>query len=318
MENGLKNGDTIKLILTSPTSSSKSISSISFPTLDEPTNRRFVIHLKILKLIKNQLESGQVISKRQLYYMDVNLFRNQAVVDKCIDKLADCLGLSIEQLKIAASQKGLVYSQLSLNSYLISRNIGTSLIPRIGLTSKPSDFKIVFNNDKLEQPKSIIILEKDAILSGLVNREKQSTTRLFDKSILITGRGFPDRLTKHFVYILSRKFNNVPFLGYFDADIYGWMIAREYKCKPIKSLSTFNVSCCPELNIRGANLFPNNYQSSKVSQFIKLTHRDVYTSLLQLQNLPQNFDISITELQRSLFFGIKRELQLDDIIADFH
>lgn len=317
IENGLKNGDTIKLELLSSTSKSKSL--ITFPNFDYKINRKFTIYFKILHLIYNQLKLNNVVSKRQLYYLDVNLFQNQSIVDNCVDKIADCLGVSIEDLKISASQKGLVYGDLEILTntnviYSTKRSNSSTLIPPISLNSKPEDLKITFNNNSWEQPNAIIILEKDAILSGLINNEINAPQ--FQNSILITGRGFPDRLTKHFIYILTKTFSQIPIYGYFDSDIYGLMIAIDYKFK------NFN-SPCQNLIIKGASLFPKHFNTNcKMDYFIPLNDRDVFVTISQFQslldnnNLKHNLASLIIHMQRSLFLQVKRELQLFDILDD--
>jgi meiotic recombination protein SPO11 len=316
IECGLKDGQRIKLELYSSTSKRKS--TLIFPSLKLQNNKKFAIYFYLLRLIYNQIELNEIISKRQIYYMNVSLFKQQSIVDSCIDKIADCLGLSIEQLRIAASQKGLIYADLIVNDLhdkcriiKISRDNGPSLIPLISLSSKPSDFNFIFNNNPLCIPISIIILEKDAILSSLINTQQNKLN--FKNTILISGRGFPDRLTKHFIWILSESFKSVPIYGYFDADIYGSLIAFEYK---YKNFNTFNNPPCSNLQIRGAKLFPFNFDKThSLSYLIPLNNRDILVAISRFQSLIKNVEI-LREMQRSLFLQVKRELQLTDIAID--
>lgn len=249
--------------------------------------------------------------------MDVKLFKRQSTVDECVDTISKCLGVPIEGFKVTASQKGLLFADLKMNNHLIKRDNGASLIPLISLSSKLQDFQIVFNGDPQNEPQSIIILEKDAILSGLVSRSKVDPCSSFKNSILLTGRGFPDRLTKHFTRILSQRFPNAPILGFFDSDVYGFMIALEYKLKPF-NLQT-QEPCCSEMQINGAKLFQN---VTSEADLINLTDKDVQMSFSLLCNLEKlnlqtldGMQSAITNLQRCLFFGIKRELKLNDVYA---
>lgn len=290
---------------------------LTFPNLKENINWKFTVYLRLLKLIHTQIIKGEIISKRQLYYADVKLFKKQTIVDECLDNIALSFNLSIEKLNIIASQKGLIYGELSIDNYKISKSIGSTLIPVINLSSSLSDSKIIFNNNENSSPDSIIILEKDAILSGLINIEKSNKhlTQKFNNSILITARGYPDRLTKHFINILTIKFNKCKIYGYFDSDVYGFMIALEYSSKPMNNNTS--LPCVSNMIIKGAKLFDNNV---KYSDLIPLNDKDISTSMSLLNRLKtyddttlDSLNSSIKNLQRSLYFGFKRELKIVDI-----
>lgn len=312
IENGLKNGETITLQLHSISKTfTPSTTTVSFPSLKPEVNHKFAVYFRVLRLIYNQITLNESISKRQIYYMDVKLFQKQSVVDKCIDNLANSFGLSIEHLNVHASQKGLIYGDLSMNSFHASRLSGCSLIPYIKSSAKYSDFQIAFNNKSDAIPRSIIILEKDAILSALVNKEKNLAKRLFDDSILITGRGFPDRQTKQFVSLVCEKYNSTPVYGYFDADIYGFMIAMEYKIKP---LVQYHMPCCPRMQIKGAKLIPKITEENERLDLLPISEKDIKLTLSQLVTFKHNnFNSQFIEMQRSLFLCIKRELRVEDI-----
>lgn len=251
--------------------------------------------------------------------MDVKLFKRQYVINNCIDILSSSLGLSIEQLKIHASQKGLIYANLSIQNknnsekFVVSREMGSCLIPLISLDSKIDDFIFSFNFTSNEFPKCIIIVEKDSILSALIDREKINADKLFNDIILITGRGFPDRLTKHFVYLLCKYFNNSPIYGFFDCDVFGFMIAMEYK---LKAYNQSNQPCCPNLKIKGSLLFPSNIINNLKLDYIPINNKDITFSISQFIdfNKTNNQLNLLKELQRSLFFLLKRETQIEDVI----
>ncbi|KAG0688803.1 hypothetical protein C6P40_000507 [Pichia californica] len=300
MENGLKYGDSITLKLNS-TNKQKFTTILKFPTLNPSKNEKFVIYFRVLKLIYIQLQLNKSISKRQLYYMDVKLFKRQSNVDNCIDALSNSFGLPLINLKLHASQKGLIFANLTIDSFNLSKIQGSCLIPNIISLYPPI---IKFENNEI--PNSIIILEKDAILSAIIDKEKNSIIKSFNKSIIITGRGFPDRMTKDFVKLLCQKYNSTPVYGYFDTDIYGLMIAIEYKSK-------LSYSCSPNLQIKGALLFPNK----RKIDYIPLTDKDTQMISSQLKNSPfkkfESVKFQFKEIQRSMFLYVKRELQIDDI-----
>lgn len=280
------------------------------------TNHRFAVYLKIFKLIHNQLQQSQSISKRQIYYSDVKLFQRQETVDNCIDIISNSLGLSIEQLNIHASQKGLIYADLHSNKFTLSKSHGSSLIPSIPSTlSTPN----IILSSITPIPNAIIVLEKDAILSALVKGENESSIKTFNNSILLTGRGFPDRLTKQFLNLLSNYlFQQIPVYGYFDADIYGLLISTEYK---FKNFNNTNHPPCSKLIIKGAKLFPSKWNQKELN-LIPITSKDIQMSISHFNkfnnciNDTSYNDIinpQIREIKRSMFLGVKRELQINDI-----
>lgn len=335
IELGLKNGDTIRIEIYSKQSyrkndsyknreETKKLTVITFPNLKENINIKFAIYFRILKLIYNQLEAKEAISKRQIYYMDVKLFKKQAIVDRVIDIIANSLNLNIEQLNVHASQKGLVCANLQFSStkfgnYQIFNDNMSSLIPAIPTFATTDDFQITFNNSIYENPKQIIIMEKDAILSALLAKNKTNQDSMFKRSILLSGRGFPDRSTKNFVKLVCQKFGNIPVMGFFDADIYGFMIFKEYKSKPFDQSKE---SCCEHLQYNGAMIFPKVMKNNKRLDFLPLTEADIKVSLSQMNSLSltkreeiNEISEAVKQIQRSLFLCVKRELQVEDILA---
>lgn len=248
-----------------------------------------------MKLISLQINLGEYISKRQLYYSDVNLFQSQSTVDEAVDRIALALNCSLDSLCIQPSQKGLVHGKLDIKTkkHVFTIN-GAALIPPISPSIEENDIEI-----NLRSINKIIVLEKDAIFSGIVN--STNPTNLMN-TLLITGKGFPDRLTKHFLYILSKKFPNIPVVGYFDSDVYGFMIASQYASQNYIN----GVACCERLQFKGAKLLSNPAKNN----FIPITDKDVTMSISQIATVHTD---CVRELQRSMFLYVKRELELNDI-----
>lgn len=250
----------------------------------------------MLKLISSQIQSGELISKRQLYYLDVKLFRSQSVVDDAVDKICQCLNQTLNDLCILPSQKGLIHGNLTMcfNNKVYTIN-GTALIPSIPLSINEINVDI-----NIATIKQIIVLEKDAILSGLVN---STASYKLEQTLLITGKGFPDRLTKHFVFLITKKFPEIPIYGYFDSDVYGFMIASEY----LNRQYIGGEPCGKGMLFKGAKLL------SSTSNFLSLTSKDITMSMSQISSI---YNSCVCELQRSMFLCVKRELELSDIADD--
>lgn len=56
---------------------------------------------RILTSVHESLRSGNLISKRSIYYQDVELFGSQGIVDNIVDNLAFTLGVGRGDLNIA-------------------------------------------------------------------------------------------------------------------------------------------------------------------------------------------------------------------------
>lgn len=337
VELGLKNGDPICLSFhISPATKkrgtdgrfkviSKTVS-MTFPSLTAEESTRFARYLKLLKLIRDNIASQRQTTKRQLYYTDVALFSRQKIVDNYVDTISDCLGVSIETLGVVASQKGLIYGNFSFTyrgtRFKISERAGPALIPLVSLNSVEDDF--YFDSP---DPKEIIVLEKEAIFHHLCPRLKGHGI------ILITGKGFPDRLTKVFLHFVTSHYSTVPARALVDSDVYGLMIFNEYKCSAaVVSREHAQTShagrivisdtgslqgvtyepACPHLTYCGVKLFSKDSEQTS-THYLPLTIRDVRAGQKFLTRLERQANSEIPkvihELQLGLFLLLKKEMQ---------
>lgn len=75
-------------------------------------------------------------------------------------------------------------------------------------------------------PLRIIILEKEAIFQSFCRFLAQTNTTC--QIIVVTGKGFPDRLTLRFVAYLSRHFATL-ISAFVDSDVFGISICKQYR-----------------------------------------------------------------------------------------
>lgn len=198
--------------------------------------RKFAAVITILKIFINNLTLKKSSTKRDIYYHDVALFqKSQVFANDIMEIIADSFHFSLENdLKVYPSQKGLIYTELSLQDQgNIWKATEALLIPR------SNDF------DVLGSPSGIIIIEKDAIFKSFCDYIRPLELNL----IVITGKGFPDEKTKRFVQFLSRRFPSVPMLGFMDSDIYGLSILKNFKYT-----KDFSLNLCPQLRFAGVFL----------------------------------------------------------------
>lgn len=160
---------------------------------------------------------------------------------------------------------------------------------------------------------SIIILEKEAIFQSFCRFLAENNPAC--QIIVVTGKGFPDRLTLRFVAYLSRHFATL-ISAFVDSDVYGISICKQYRFGNASQCSTGQ-----NVDINYSGIFLLDYSHG----WLNISHRD-YTfmtnMLLQIQKLRcLHKNNSITcyelykwhrELTRGLMLYKKSEMNLLD------
>lgn len=101
----------------------------------------------------------------------------------------------------------------------------------IGLDSDPvliPRFSAHALSSPSSQPHAIVIIEKEAVFRCFCNHIKLNPS-LYPPLLVVTGKGFPDNLTKQFVTSIHHQHPSVPLLGFVDSDVYGLNILRSYQ-----------------------------------------------------------------------------------------
>lgn len=230
--------------------------------------RRFAAVIKVLKIMIVNLMDNRTSTKRDVYYQDVVLFqKSQPFANELVECIVGSLGMCAERdLKIFASQKGLIFGNMRFR--------------RAGFVCELDEPVLIPRTNELEAvdaPKGIVVIEKEAIFKSFCKYIQKIDIRL----IAVTGKGFPDNLTKRFVGVLGESYPEVPILAFMDSDVYGLSI-----CKNYKYAKNFDALVCPRLTFAG--VFLTEYASGwldisvrdwrMMSNFIrdiKLLHRPV-------------------------------------------
>lgn len=101
----------------------------------------------------------------------------------------------------------------------------------IGLDSDPvliPRFSAHALSSPSSQPHAIVIIEKEAVFRCFCDHIKLNPS-LYPPLLVVTGKGFPDNLTKQFVTSVHHQHPSVPLLGFVDSDVYGLNILRSYQ-----------------------------------------------------------------------------------------
>ncbi|GFP73282.1 meiosis-specific protein SPO11 [Saccharomyces cerevisiae] len=160
---------------------------------------------------------------------------------------------------------------------------------------------------------NIVIVEKEAVFTKLVNNYNKLSTN----TMLITGKGFPDFLTRLFLKKLeqycSKSISDCSIFT--DADPYGISIALNYTHSNER-----NAYICTMANYKGIRitqvLAQNNEVHNKSIQLLSLNQRDYSLAKNLIVSLTANsWDIAtsplknvVIECQREIFFQKKAEM----------
>ncbi|KAI6374401.1 hypothetical protein MCOR25_003190 [Pyricularia grisea] len=199
-------------------------SRLRFPGRSVSEARSFARVLCILEMSHQALISGNIVTKRNIFYQAKALFRDQAVVDRLVDDVAFTLGVGRHSLNITAAGKGLVIGPISFvlnDGTMVScdhmRTEGTIICSTEGL-------------GQIEFPSAcwVLIIEKEATFRTLASSQFFRNSRA-GPGIMITGKGYPDLNTRNLVYCLRDARPWIPIYTLVDYDPDGIRILCTYK-----------------------------------------------------------------------------------------
>ncbi|EXF81389.1 type IIB DNA topoisomerase [Colletotrichum fioriniae PJ7] len=263
--------------------------------------------MRIMQLSLGALTEGRLITKRNIYYQDTDLFKRQSIVDKLVDDLAFTLGLGREDLGIVAASKGLLSGPIILHSRTSEIDASSSehgiLIP-----SARSVSEIDFGPARW-----VLVIEKE-------------------------GKGYPDLNTKQFVHLIHTAKPELSIFALVDFDCYGIAIMRCYShgtrghahenATTVPSIQWLGVKsehlafrqdaiASRELDVNGSSRRPgpSTFESSST---LTLRDRTRATNMIKEidENGTENDRDCRRELQVMLFLGIKAEIQAVDKTGD--
>ncbi|KAL1304175.1 hypothetical protein AAFC00_000600 [Neodothiora populina] len=200
---------------------------VTFPGKTAEEAWRFTVVLRLLELIHEVIRSGGVSTKRDIFYRDPALFGKQSVVDRYVDQIALTLEVPRSALNITAAAKGLM-----TGSVVFCHKDGSQL----DLMASTEGVLIHGLGDILSvdmgAARWVMVVEKEATFHTIIKSDEWQ--RLKWKTIMVTGKGYPDLATRAMVRFLSRAsmhngFANVPVYGLMDYDPDGLAIFMTYK-----------------------------------------------------------------------------------------
>ncbi|KAF3395892.1 Meiotic recombination protein rec12 [Penicillium rolfsii] len=269
---------------------------------------------RVLGIIDQALHAGQLISKRDIFYIDPAYFRSQQTVDSVVDDLAFTIGVDRLAFNVEAASKGLVAGRFRLqheSSVIVDANsTRDTMIPRIQS----------LNDIDISGARWVFIIEKEAVFHRLA-RSRYPTRATMGDGILITGKGYPDVSTREFVhqlFVASDKYKRPPrFYALVDGDPHGMSIMSTYKYGSIAHLhenARLSLPCLEWLGLRVADAILAS-GSPGANPVLSLRPSDRRKILAMLRNNPAWSNNGPepewrAELQRMLMLNAKAEIEM--------
>ncbi|KAK9455380.1 Spo11/DNA topoisomerase VI subunit A [Dipodascopsis uninucleata] len=272
--------------------------SVTFPGSTIANSWRFAALLNVLDVISESLTSQKIVTKRDIYYRNTWLFKSQRVVDKLVDDISRTLDVTRADLGIVAAQKGLVFGSIAIN---LVKSEPIFIDNKVSLIPPMEDIKSIL----ISNVDYILVIEKEAIFRSLCTYIQHRNTEF--RGILITGKGYPDVITRQFITRLVTDYPAIPLFGLFDSDPYGIDIFSVYKfgSRSLSHESENMVSSAIEY--LGVSIIDYDYGWAELSAM----DRKKATRMLELPWISTDAakDLRI-ELQRMLFLNRKAEMNV--------
>jgi meiotic recombination protein SPO11 len=174
--------------------------------------------MRVLEVVNDLLKEDIHATKREVFYTDVNLFKEQKNSDKSIEDVATMLYTTRNSTHIVAAPKGTCVGRLRIrdkNDIIDLEGLGSG-----GWTVSPMLDSIEIIESDAE---FILVIEKDAAMMRLAE------ARFWRKypCILITAQGVGNVAVRMFLKRLSKELN-LPVFSLVDSDPYGHYIHSVY------------------------------------------------------------------------------------------
>ncbi len=169
---------------------------------------------RVMEIIFNLLNAHLHATKREVYYSDVNLFREQKYSDKIIEDVASMIQTTRDSVHIVASARGSAMGRVTIRD-------GGDLIDLTKMGT--GGWAVTPFLDQLEIVESdaefILLSEKDAAVMRLAEAKYWNR----QPCIVITGKGSGDIATRAFLKMLVKELE-IPAFALVDSDPYGHYI----------------------------------------------------------------------------------------------
>jgi len=237
------------------------------------TVRKTALMTRVMELVREICTKGIHVTKRDMFYTDVKLFKVQIESDAVLEEAAAMLGCTRASLNVVASEKGQVVGRVSFKE---AGDLIDCTKMGIGGKSIPPHMDRV--TELKGDAKFVLLVEKEAAFMRL------SEDRFYNTypCIVITGKGQPDVATRMFLKKVKETLK-IPVLALVDSDPYGLKIFSVYM-QGSKSMAYDNASLVTP-DIKWLGIRPSDLDKYKIPEQCRLdmTAKDIETgkSLLE-------------------------------------
>ena len=169
---------------------------------------------RVMEIVFNLLQANLHATKREVFYSDVNLFRDQKYSDKIIEDVSSMLRTTRDSVHVVASARGSAMGRVTIRD-------GGDLIDLTKMGT--GGWAVTPFLDQLEIVESdaefILLSEKDAAVMRLAEAKYWNR----QPCIVITGKGSGDIATRAFLKMLVKELE-IPAFALVDSDPYGHYI----------------------------------------------------------------------------------------------
>lgn len=221
--------------------------------------------IKDFLLVMNEIFDFEVSRKRkrEIYYKYAGQFNDQKDLDEVIKELTFLLQINRSCIGVTSCPKGLVFGP----GYVIDND---NRIYMGDWISQSNGMLIAFDRPILclEQIRYVLVVEKETVFSDLLS---QNCPEFFSEVLLITGRGYPDYLTKNFVKQILTQHPHLPIFYLGDFDPFGIDILMNYMFST--PLTVYENNNTPTIIPIGIDIMD---LSSNINGVIKLSIDDLH------------------------------------------
>ncbi|CEP15560.1 hypothetical protein [Parasitella parasitica] len=187
-------------------------------------------YLSVLQMIYEAIAHRIMLTKRDMYYRNVELFSKQSVVDIIVDDISRHYNVPRSSLNVSAASKGLVFGPIIIR-LKNNKTLDCSFSSATAATTDDGQGILIPPIHQIIQvqckAKYMIVVEKEATFRYLVS--VGFCQSLPESCVLVTGKGYPDLSTRQFVKYFSTHFTTKPILALMDGDPHGLDIYATYK-----------------------------------------------------------------------------------------
>ncbi|ESZ94121.1 hypothetical protein SBOR_5475 [Sclerotinia borealis F-4128] len=276
---------------------------VQFPNASPREAWKFSALLRILELSHEALVTGNILTKRDMYYRDPELFTKQATVDRFVDDIAYTLGLKRDALNVVAAAKGLV-----TGSFVVKRR-----------NKSVMDYSSAADSQLVPWAKEIEEIDLWQVKWILATFRTLAEKRYWEcstagKGVLLTAKGYPDIQSRQFLHYLWKHYPLIPIYALVDFDPDGIGIMSTYKhgsAALAHENEDLSVPSICWLGIRSTDMILGGGENEGL---LKLTKRDrrLAVRMLQRDVCQENGDEEEwrRELQIMLMLNKKAEIQI--------